>query len=471
MSYRPIGGRRQRSAAWQWGLIGFIPGLLCGLVAMIGVVLEGSLPAFFLPTVEPQVVERVVHVVLTATTDPNAPTATPLSQFIVVTATPDSPIGAAQQPAQQPTASGLVSVQVQPSALPTRAPTTVPQATTAPPGEIPEVLRLVRSLAVSVPGGDFTMGTTPGEVAQAVEECINRDGGLCQASYAEDSAPAHEVRVDSFLIETTEVTFSQYVAFLTVRGPDSHKDACPGFFCIQTQNESLDAPIVFDGVNYSINEGLAQHPVYGANWYGAQAYCEAIGRRLPTEAEWERAARADDARIYPWGNRWDYALAKTNRPLDTPPGSFQVGSFPLGASFYGAYDMAGNVAEWVSDWYSERYYQEQAQLGLSVNPTGPITGLQKVLRGGSWDSVPFFSRSAHRQAQDPKNFLRWVGFRCVEDPPDANVFGSADLNPATLGVDVPSAPPATPADLGAQPTQPPPPEASRAEVGAANATG
>ena len=469
MSYRPIGGRRNRGAGWQWGLIGFIPGLLCGLVAMVVVLLEGTLPAYILPTPEPQ----VVHVVLTATEDPNRASPTALAQYIVVTATPGSAaIGAPQQAtSQQPASTGLVSVQVQPTTIPTSLPTAIPLPTTVPTNEIPEILKLIRSLTVSVPGGTFTMGTTAGEVAQAVDECINRDGGSCQASDAEDSAPAHEVRVDSFLIETTEVTFAQFVSFLTASGPDSHKNACPGFFCIQTQNESLDAPIIFDGANYSINEGLAQHPVYGINWYGARAYCEAVGRRLPTEAEWERAARADDDRTYPWGNRWDYALAKTNRPLDTPPGSFQVGSLPLGASLYGAYDMAGNVAEWVSDWYSERYYAEQVALGISVNPSGPITGLQKVLRGGSWDSTPFFSRSLHRQATDPKNFLRWIGFRCVEDPPDSNVIGSSDLNPATLGVDVPAGPPENTTTLNSQPTLPPPPEASRSDTGASNSAG
>jgi len=285
------------------------------------------------------------------------------------------------------------------------------------------------------------MGTTPSEVTTAVNECT-RDGGTCEASYALDSYPAHEVRVDSFLMEITEVSFEQYVAFLNVRGPDTHINGCAGFPCIQTQNESPDAPIIFDGTTYSIGAGLRPHPVYGVSYYGALAYCEATGRRLPTEAEWERAARGDDGRIYPWGNRWDNALAKTNRPADTPPGSYPVGSYSNGASIYGAYDMAGNVAEWVSDWYSERYYEEQARAAPAENPRGPLAGQQKVLRGGSWNSVPFFSRTVHRQSEDPKAFQRWIGFRCVEDPPTNTIIGTADLNPATLGLDPPqTAPP------------------------------
>ncbi|MCY3780561.1 MAG: SUMF1/EgtB/PvdO family nonheme iron enzyme [Chloroflexi bacterium] len=471
MTYRAIGGRRHRSAAWQWILIGFIPGLFCGVIAMLAVLLEGSLPQYLLPTPEPQIIEK--HIVMTATEDPNAPTMTP--QFIVVTATSDAgsagqPVTVAQATPVQGVAAEIESVQVQPTAVPTDVPA-IPTATSVPTDSVPEILILIRSLTVSVPGGSFTMGTTPVEVTEAVNECT-RDGGTCEASYAFDSYPAHEVTVDSFLMEITEVTFDQYVAFLNVRGPDTHINGCAGFPCIQTQNESEDAPIIYDGSNYSIGRGLRPHPVYGVTYYGALEYCLAIGRRLPTEAEWERAARADDGRIYPWGNRWDNSLAKTNRPLDTPPGSFPVGSYPAGASFYGVYDMAGNVAEWASDWYGERHYDERANRGAAVNPKGPVAGQLKVLRGGSWNSVPFFSRTVHRQAEDPKSYQRWVGFRCVEDPPNLDVIGDAGLNPATLGLDVPVEPPQGDDNTNAQPTQPPPPEANRAdESGTSNSAG
>ncbi len=468
MSYRPIGGRRQRSAAWQWALIGFIPGLFCGVSVMIGVMLEGTLPAYFLPTAEPEVVTTVVHVVMTATEDASLPTPTPLAQFIVVTATSDPASAggrgavAQQRPLQEAT-SEVVSVQVQATPTHTDILTVIAPPTIAPTSEIPELLKIVRSLTVTIPGGSFVMGTTPGEVTEAVRQCITRDAGACEASYAQDSFPAHQVTVDAFLMETTEVTFEQYVAFLNVRGPDAHVNRCAGFPCIQTQNESRDAPIIFDGTTYTIGAGLSQHPVYGVTWYGAREYCESVGRRLPTEAEWERAARADDGRVYPWGNTWDNALAKTRLPRDAPPGSLQVGSLPLGASIYGVYDMAGNVAEWISDYYSERHYEEQARRGNAMNPTGPIIGQQKVLRGGSWDGLPFFSRTVHRQSARPDEFLRWIGFRCVEDPLNEDVIGSADLNPANLGVDVPPAPPENTAIPNAQPTLPPPPEANRAD--------
>ena len=468
MSYRPIGGRRQRSAGWQWALIGFIPGLFCGVSVMIGVIVEGTLPAFFLPTPAPQVVTTVVHVIMTATEDPNLPSPMPVSQVVVVTATPDaaSSDGASSQPAQQTPAqaatSEIVSVQVQSTAVSTTIPTDLPQPTVASTSQIPEVLRFIRSLTVTIPGGTFTMGTIPGEVAEAVRQCLTRDAGQCEAGFAEDSYPSHEVSVSSFLMETTEVTFEQFVAFLNSRGPDTHVNRCAGFACIQTQNESPDAPIIFDGTNYSVGTFLSQYPVYGVTWYGAREYCEAIGRRLPTEAEWERAARADDGRIYPWGNTWNNALAKTNRPSD-PPGPLRVGSYTNGVSAYGVYDMAGNAAEWVSDYYSERFYQDLANQGLVVNPSGPIVGQQKVLRGGSWNSVPFFSRAVHRQSEYPKEFRRWIGFRCVENPQNTEAIGTSGLNPATLGVDVPAAPPENTVVPNAQPTQPPPPEANRSD--------
>ena len=336
----------------------------------------------------------------------------------------------------------------------------------------PAILESTRSLAVTIPGGVFTVGTTPVEVAEAVNECI-RDGGTCEASYAEDSFPAHEVMVDSYLFETTEVTFEQYVTFLNVRGPDTHINGCAGFPCIQTQNESLDAPITFDGANYSIGVGLSQHPVYGVTYYGALAYCEAVGRRLPTEAEWERAARADDDRIFPWGNRWDSALAKTNRPLDTPPGSFPVGSYPLGASIYGVYDMAGNVAEWVSGLVQRTLLSGAGRLGYVGQSHRPV--------GRSTESAArrLLERRAILQPRDAspigisgRVISAGSVFRCAEDPPDTDAIGSSNLNPATLGVDVPAAPPQSTGVINAQPTLPSPPEANRSDdAGTSNSAG
>ena len=451
MSYRSLGGRRSRSAAWQWGFIGFIPGLFCGFIIMVALILQGSLLEFVLPAPTPQIVTHVEYIVLSPTIDPFQPTVTPQTQVIVVTATPDSAL-AVSAPTQ---------VAVQPAAAsPTSAAPSPPVPAANP---IPEVLQNLRSLIISIPGGTFSMGTSPQEVLQAVGECTTRDGGNCLAAYGEDSYPGHLVTLDPYMMEITEATFTQYVAFLNAQGANSHLSGCAGFLCIETSNESSDGVITFDGANYSIVDTLAPHPAYGVTWYGARSYCEAIGRRLPTEAEWERAARGDDGRIYPWGNTWDNALAKTNRPPDTPPGSFPVGSYQLGGSPYGLLDMAGNVAEWVSDWYNERYYGQADPQTPVVNPVGPVSGLEKVLRGGSWNSVPFFSRAVHRQSSDPKEPRRWIGLRCAADPPNEAAIGSSDLNPATLGLDVPAAPPQNTSPANSQPTQPPPPEARQSD--------
>lgn len=479
MSYRPIGGRRNRSAAWQWGILGFIPGMFCGLIIMVGVVLQGSLLEFIVPTATPNVITEVVNIVLSPTVDANIPSPTPVTEFIVVTATTDPAAAGVQQAtvdtAQsqtvvQPTVdTGVIqpttedSVAVEPTAIPTTLPSATPAPTQALTNEIPEVLQSIRSFTVSIPGGTFTMGTTPGEVLQAVEECTTRDAGTCLPAYGEDSYPPHSVTLNPFLMETTEVTFGQYVTFLNVKGPSSHLNSCAGFPCIETRNENPDAVVTFDSANYSIVETLAEHPVYGVTWYGAQEYCQSIGRRLPTEAEWERTARSDDGRIYPWGNTWDNALAKTNRPADAPPGSFPVGSYPAGASLYGVLDMAGNVAEWVSDWYGEQFYAQQASQSEVTNPTGPVAGLQRVLRGGSWNTVPFFTRTVHRQSWDPADSQRWIGFRCAADPDDGTAIGSTGIDPQSLGSDVPVAPPEDNSAQGAQPTLRPPPEAGQSD--------
>jgi formylglycine-generating enzyme required for sulfatase activity len=477
MSYRPIGGRRNRSAAWQWGLLGFIPGLFCGFIIMVGVILQGSILEYIVPASTPQIMTTVVNIVLSPTVDANIPSSTPVTEYVIVTATPDPAVVAVDaQTVAQPTIVPTIiqsetvaqpttvdSVAVEPTVISTTIPSPIPAPTEALVNVVPEVLQAIRSLTVSIPGGTFTMGTSPSEVVQAVEECATRDGGTCLASYGEDSYPAHPVTLNPFVMETTEVTFSQYVTFLNVIGSNSHLNGCSGFPCIETRNENPDAVITFDSANYSIVETLAEHPVFGATWYGAREYCETIGRRLPTEAEWERAVRGDDGRIYPWGNTWDNALAKTNRPVDAPPGSFPVASYPLGASSYGAYDMAGNVAEWVSDWYGEQFYALQASQGTAVNPTGPISGVQKVLRGGSWDTVPFFTRTVHRQSWAPDDSQRWIGFRCAANPDDASAIGSTGLDPQTLGGDVPAVPLEDDGVQNAQPTLAPPPEAGQSD--------
>jgi formylglycine-generating enzyme required for sulfatase activity len=496
-------GRRRGSGAWQWMLIGFIPGILCGGIVIFALALGGFLESFSSaePTSPPP---TQVVLVVTATNDPALPTATPLiitatpepttevaqSDVIVASSTPTTQIVlATETPADNNSAdvvpsatavdlSGAQSADdVEATLAPQVAPPTLLADTADAVSDIPEVLASLITTMVSVPGGIYTKGTTPSEVLVAVDECINRDEGNCLPAYGEDASPAYQVSLDPFQIEVTEVTFQQYVAFLNwlrSQGRD-HLTGCDGFMCIQTINEAPNnAVITFDSANYNAPPGLISHPVYGVTWYGANAYCSAIGRRLPTEAEWERAARGDDGRIYPWGNTFDSNLAKTRIPRDAPPGTVPVGTYTLGASPYGALDMAGNVAEWVSDWYSEDYYNQLAnQTQPVVDPQGPPIALQKVLRGGSWDGLPFFARSVHRQSWFPapdsvsEAYPRWVGFRCVDEVDNTAAISSGAVDPTTLGSDVVAPVDATP-DTNAQPTLPAPPEAVEPTSDASN---
>jgi hypothetical protein len=216
--------------------------------------------------------------------------------------------------------------------------------------------------------------------------------------------------------------------------------------------------VQYDSISYDVLNVVSNLAMTEVTWFGARAYCEAIGRRLPTEAEWERAARGDDGRIYPWGNNWDPALASTNRPAAGVTASkVDVNSFPLGASPYGALNMAGNVSEWVSDWYDPRFYGRVE--ATAPDPVGPPSGTTRVIRGGSWDNPPFFVRTVHRQDYNPADGTPFIGFRCAANAATAPVTGGAQgssllpgaigtPDPALLGV-------ATNAPANAAPTLPP----------------
>jgi hypothetical protein len=172
-----------------------------------------------------------------------------------------------------------------------------------------------------------------------------------------------------------------------------------------------------------------QQPVVGVNWIDAKTYCEYRGKRLPTEAEWEKAARGPHGNLYPWGNDFDSNKANYDRHHDA---TLPVDSHPEGASYYGVYNMAGNVFEWVGDWYDPKYY---GRLETMVNPTGPekplwiggtgtyvdrlTVGEKRVIRGGSWIAPEGTIRSTHRFWNHPLNNSYGVGlgFRCAKAAP------------------------------------------------------
>ena len=225
-----------------------------------------------------------------------------------------------------------------------------------------------------------------------------------------DERPQHEVSLDPFYIDRHEVTVSQYVLFLQ-RMDVEHRRGCGGESCVQTRFETLFSHIFWDGNRVYRSEPLFEtHPVTGVSWHGANAYCQAIGGRLPTESEWEYAARSQGTAplIYPWGD-----APATNRLALFGQSQFAllraVGSFPEGHTARGLMDMAGNVAEWTNDGYDADYYR----VSPVENPMGPDPRPIYVVRGGSWQSEAEGLRVSSRAGLAPTTSDSSVGFRCV----------------------------------------------------------
>jgi formylglycine-generating enzyme required for sulfatase activity len=224
---------------------------------------------------------------------------------------------------------------------------------------------------IFIPEGVFTMGDGSGNA---------------------DESPEHEIYLNAFWIDQTEITNKQYEACVQA-------GECPEALSVGS----------YARPDYYTNPQYANYPVIYINYLQAQAYCSWTERRLPTEAEWEKAARGTDGRIYPWGNTAPNPdLLNFNRNVgDTSA----VGSYPNGASPYGVMDMAGNVSEWVADWYDPKYYIGS----LRLNPPGPVTGIERVLRGGNWEDTEISRiRVVDRIPRLPQaRSERSIGFRCA----------------------------------------------------------
>jgi len=226
-------------------------------------------------------------------------------------------------------------------------------------------------------------------------------------SSGSDEKPTHGVTVSSFLMDRTEVTYSQFRAFL-VEHPEWRRG--------MVHPSLADANYLLDWDDLTYPPGKGNYPVVWVSWAAAAAYAAWRGARLPTEAEWEAAARGGDGRPYPWG--WgDLDTAKTvrcnyrtNPPnRDGFPTTAPVGSFPQGTSPFGVLDMAGNVWEWVADWHDPDYYAESPLL----DPPGPQSGTYRVLRGGSWSVPAQWVQATVRLRAYPTRSSDQVGFRCA----------------------------------------------------------
>jgi formylglycine-generating enzyme required for sulfatase activity len=249
---------------------------------------------------------------------------------------------------------------------------------------------------VYIPGGPFTMGAS----------------GDNQST---DDGPAHKVCVNGFYMDRFEVTNAQFQKFVETTGyvTDGEK---------QTDTSDLRTWHHPDGIDSTI-EDKPNYPVVCISWNDANAYALWAGKRLPTEAEWEKAARGTDGRAFPWGNK---SPAASNLNAADKSASFKwsssslddkykgvapVGSFPSGKSVYGIEDMSGNVWEWCWDWWNPGYYK----VSSANNPVGPAAGEYRVIRGGSWYYHLDGARTTQRMYFRPGGFSAAIGFRCVAD--------------------------------------------------------
>lgn len=258
-----------------------------------------------------------------------------------------------------------------------------------------------------VPAGPFLMGS---------DKKVDRNAYKAEM-------PQRTVYLDSFEIDKYEVTALHYLKFVLETG----------------RLPQLDWR--YDGGNFQ--DTMAHHPIMHVSWYDADAYCRWAGKRLPTEAEWEKAARGEDGRINPWGNqiaglsRANFGRSGLSGPVrDRPerlllyPPLISVDKYENAVSPYGVHQQIGNVAEWVADWYDVDYYKAAPDR----NPKGPEQGKHRAFRGASWIDSSTTARAAQRNGADPNTKMNWLGFRCARSLQPSVVIGQAPIGPEQEGV-------------------------------------
>ncbi|MCA9970744.1 MAG: formylglycine-generating enzyme family protein, partial [Anaerolineales bacterium] len=289
---------------------------------------------------------------------------------------------------------------------PTLTPLPRPTDTVAPaeePGETPAAAALAATrvgedgkLLRLVPAGPFVRGSTAEEVDAAVALCRqNPDRETCAREDFASEMPPRTVTLRAFYMDETEVTNDEYRACVAA-------DAC---------EPPAEGSGDYRRAAYFDEPAFGDYPVVYVSWEDAAAYCEWAGRRLPTEAEWEKGARGENGAIFPWGDAFDSSRANTqDRGVEEITA---VGQYPTGASPYGLLDMAGNVWEYVADWFDPAYYA----VAVDADPPGPDESPsgEKVLRSGSYANFQHYARAANRGAVTPDSRTAFRGFRCAVD--------------------------------------------------------
>jgi formylglycine-generating enzyme required for sulfatase activity len=276
---------------------------------------------------------------------------------------------------EQTLAASIPTATPEPTTTPTLIPTPLMHSTPIPapadPANYAPVYNPINYMELAyIPAGDFLMGSTQFDTNRETNE-----------------EPQHTVYLDPFWISKTQVTNAMFTACVNA-------GVCK-YSASHTTNPKYLDPL------------YASHPVVYIAWDMAQIFCDWTGGRLPTEAEWEKAARGPNGAKYPWGE--DQPRVKLNNANNVIGNTTPVGIFPFGKSYYGLMDMGGNVREWVSDWYDPNYYQNSP----TKNPQGPETGVTKVLKGASYSDPYRYSRPASRLSHEPGSPGLVRGFRCV----------------------------------------------------------
>lgn len=319
----------------------------------------------------------VLWAMLTGCRQAASPTAFPTD---IVTATPPSPTGTESLiPTETNTQTPTETAVTNPTTTQTPEPTHTPSVTPFPA----QITDEQGAVMVLVPAGEFLMGSD---------------------SWSGSEKPAHLVHLDNYYIDQFEVSNAAFVEFLNEVGNQIEGVAGKAHWVEESDPDLQIHPL--DGV-WQTDPGREYHPMNEVTWFGARAFCEWRSARLPSEAEWEKAARGTDGRTYPWGE------TEPNCDMANYAGcyydSVPVDSYPAWVGPYGTYNMAGNVHEWTNDWYSEDYYTNSP----TENPTGPENGDYKVFRGASWFNGNFQTRTTYRYPKLPVLTYKANGFRCA----------------------------------------------------------